>query len=52
MDILNEANISEGSKIASTDERKHMMFVFLNMGYITQNDYFQIHLFIWGFHFS
>lgn len=35
--IENEVHISKDSKVTSTYERKHLMFVFLDLGYFTQD---------------
>lgn len=43
MAISNATHISKDSKLTSTYTRKHAMFVFLDLGYFTQDDYFQFH---------
>lgn len=43
MIIPNEINISEKSKLISTNKREHITFTFMSLHYFTQNDCFQFH---------
>lgn len=42
--------MSEDSELRPTIERKHPVLVLLGLGYLTQNDYFLFHPFIYDFH--
>lgn len=43
-------DISEDSELRPTIERKHPVLVLLGLGYLTQNDCFLFHPFIYEFH--
>lgn len=47
--ILNGIYIPENSQLISTNKRKYITFVLLGLGYLAQDGYFLLHLFIGEF---
>lgn len=47
--IPSKTYISEDSKVISINKRQDVKFVFLGLGYLTQDDYFQLYPFTYKY---